>query len=210
MTSLLLPTVYLGGCIAAMSAFSFVYRRVTGVKSVEPWFGYNEEKEQYIALLNSETPVPEHHLRAALLRRSMEAVRRLVHVQQEKPALQQLMRMGSIGDDLWQDFTIAEQETMMELQDIVQEANTYKAGWGQTIFSSAAQMLEHEKQKKLATEMKELKEHEEKQRVQRLKREEEEEARESQRKAKEAKKAEEDLLREEEQASKSKKGKSKK
>lgn len=117
--------------------------------------------------------------------------------------------MGSIGDDLWQDFTIAEQETMMELQDIVQEANTYKPGWGQTIFSSAAQMLEHEKQKKLAAEMKELKEHEEKQRIQRLKREEEEEARESQRKAKEAKKAEEDLLREEE-ASKTKRGKSKK
>lgn len=29
MSSLLLPTVYLGGCIAAMSAFSYVYRRAT-------------------------------------------------------------------------------------------------------------------------------------------------------------------------------------
>jgi translocation protein SEC66 len=28
-TSLLLPTAYLGGCIAAMSAFSYVYRRAT-------------------------------------------------------------------------------------------------------------------------------------------------------------------------------------
>ena len=30
MSSLLLPTVYLGGCIAAMSAFSYVYRRASG------------------------------------------------------------------------------------------------------------------------------------------------------------------------------------
>jgi hypothetical protein len=33
-TSLLLPASYLGGCIAAMSAFSYVYRRATGKRSV--------------------------------------------------------------------------------------------------------------------------------------------------------------------------------
>ncbi|KAI8374458.1 Pre protein translocase subunit Sec66-domain-containing protein [Radiomyces spectabilis] len=160
MHSLLLPTLYLGGCITAMSAFSYVYRRVAGFQPVEPWFPVNTQKQEYIALLNCEIPVPEHHLRASLLRRAMEGVRRLVTIQQEKPALQQLMKTGSVGDDLWRDFIVAEQEIMTELQEISQEAETYKEGWGQTIFSTAAQMLEHEKQKALLVEMKQMREDE--------------------------------------------------
>lgn len=184
-----------------------------GFKSVEPWFGPNVEKEQYIALLNSETPVPEHHLRAALLRRAMEAVRRMVHIQQEKPPLQQLLRMGTIGDDLWRDFSVAEQEVMMELQEIVEEANTYKQNWGQTIFATAAQMLEHEKQKRLREELKELKEKEEKRKAIQDEQDQLEEEREKEKRLEEAKKAEEDLLKMEENEKKNsskKKGKSKK
>ncbi|KAI9250510.1 Pre protein translocase subunit Sec66-domain-containing protein [Phascolomyces articulosus] len=212
MDTLALPALYLGGCIAAMSVFSFVYRRVTGIKTVEPWFSDNNEKEQYIVLLNTEKPVPEQHLRAALLRRAMEAVRRLVQIQQEKPALQQLMRMGSIGDDLWRDFSVAEQQTMMELQEVSQEANTYKSNWGQTIFSTAAQMLEHEKQKVLQQEMKAMKEAEEKRRLMQEKELKLAEEREQERRLKEAKQAEEDLLKmeEEEQKNPSKNNKNKK
>ncbi|ORX62272.1 hypothetical protein DM01DRAFT_1298914, partial [Hesseltinella vesiculosa] len=165
MNSLLLPTLYLGGCVTAMTIFSHFYRKVNGAKEIEAWFPENIAKEQYIALLNCETPVPEHHLRAALLRRAMEAVRRLVQVQQEKPALQQLMRMGSVGDELWTEFTVVEQDIMNELQAVAAEANTYKEGWGQTIFSTAAQMLEHEKQKDLQKEMEQLRVTEEKKRV---------------------------------------------
>ncbi|KAG2195882.1 hypothetical protein INT47_002925 [Mucor saturninus] len=211
MSSLLLPTVYLGGCIAAMSAFSYVYRRATNMTSFEAWFPINVEKEQYIALLNSEPAVPEYHLRAALLRRAMEAVRRLVQVQQEKPALQQLMKTGSIGDDLWREFSAAEQEITAELQEIAMEANTFKEGWGQTIFSTAAQMLEHEKQKQMQTDMKAMLEME----STRKKNEEEREAREQkeneikdgEKRLKEAKKAEEELLRMEEQEKKASKKK---
>ncbi|KAI8980810.1 Pre protein translocase subunit Sec66-domain-containing protein [Pilobolus umbonatus] len=209
MSSLLLPAVYLGGCIAAMSAFSYVYRRASSYQLVEAWFPVNVQKEEYIALLNTEPPVPEHHLRAALLRRAMEAVRRLVQIQQEKPALQQLMKMGSIGDDLWREFNAAEQEMTAELQEIAKEANTFKEGWGPTIFSTAAQMLEHEKQKQMQIDMKNMLEAETK----RKKLEEEREAKEAkeneaklaEKRAKEAKKAEEELLKMEEQQKKSKK-----
>ncbi|EIE91815.1 hypothetical protein RO3G_16526 [Rhizopus delemar RA 99-880] len=132
----------------------------------------------------------------------MEAVRRLVQIQQEKPALQQLMKMGSIGDELWREFNAAEQETTGELQEIAMEANTFKENWGQTIFSTAAQMLEHEKQKKLQQEMKLMLEKE----AELKKRQEEEakenEAREHERRIKESKKAEEELLKMEEQEKK--------
>ncbi|KAI9497895.1 Sec62/63 complex, subunit Sec66, partial [Zychaea mexicana] len=129
----------------------------------------------------------------------MEAVRRLVQIQQEKPALQQLMRMGSIGDDLWRDFSVAEQQTMMELQEVSQEANTYKQNWGQTIFSTAAQMLEHEKQKVLQAEMKTMKEAEEKRKIMQEKELKIAEEREQERRLEEAKQAEKDLLKMEEE-----------
>ncbi|KAI9472408.1 MAG: Pre protein translocase subunit Sec66-domain-containing protein [Benjaminiella poitrasii] len=136
----------------------------------------------------------------------MEAVRRLVQIQQEKPALQQLMKSGSIGDDLWHEFTAAEQEMTAELQEIALEANTFKEGWGQTIFSSAAQMLEHEKQKQMQVEMKAMLEQEtlrkKKEDEREAKEAKENEAREQARRAKEAKKAEEELLRMEEQEKK--------
>lgn len=155
--------------------------------------------------------MPEFHLRAALLRRAMQAVHRLKEVQQEKPALQQLMRMGSIGDDLWRDFSLAEQEVVMELQDIAQEANTYKPNWNQTIFSTAAQMLEHEKQKVLLDEMKTMREDEQKRRELQLEQEEKENQLAGERRMREAKKAEEELLRmEEEEQQKKNKGKSNK
>ncbi|KAJ8656387.1 hypothetical protein O0I10_007954 [Lichtheimia ornata] len=211
MNSLLLPALYLGGCIAAMSMFSYIYRRLTSVKQVESWFPENHDKERYIALLNCDIPVPEFHLRAALLRRAMQAVHRLKEVQQEKPALQQLMRMGSIGDDLWRDFSLAEQEVVMELQDIAQEANTYKPNWNQTIFSTAAQMLEHEKQKVLLDEMKTMREDEQKRRELQLEQEEKENQLAGERRMREAKKAEEELLRmEEDEQQKKNKGKSNK
>lgn len=174
-----------------------------GTQSIEPWFPENVEKEQYIALLNSDSEVPEHHLKAALLRRAMQAVRRVVHVQQEKPALQQLMRLGSIGDDLWRDFSVAEQETMRELQAIAQDANEYKAGWGQVIFTTAAQMLEHEKQKSLQTEMQAIRKVEEKKWATETKRREQEAREAEERRIKEAKKAERELLRMEEEENKS-------
>ena len=132
----------------------------------------------------------------------MADVKRLVHIQQEKPPLNALLRAGTVGDDLWKEFTVAEQETMAELQEVVAEANTYKEGWGQTIFTTAAQMVEHEKQKIILDEMKTRKEEEE--RLAKL--QEERELRETKEKVKtdaekrerEAKKAAEELLKQEE------------
>ncbi|CAO3596796.1 unnamed protein product [Absidia cylindrospora] len=213
MNSLLLPAIYLGGCVTAMSIFSHFYRKLSGLKQIDPWFPENEAKEEYITLLNCETAIPEHHLRASLLRRAMEGVRRLVQVQQEKPALQQLMRMGSVGDDLWTEFTVAEQDIMNELQAIATEANTYKEGWGQTIFSTAAQMLEHEKQKELQKEMVQLRATEEKKRLAQEKRDQQEQQqqteRDAERKQKEMEKAQQELLKMDENEKKQK-GKGKK
>ncbi|KAI9245510.1 Sec62/63 complex, subunit Sec66 [Phascolomyces articulosus] len=162
MTSLLLPTAYLGGCIAAMSIFSHVYRRAKNAKRIEPWFPENQEKEQYIALLNAEPETAEHHLKAALLRRAMEALRRLTVIQEERGGLVDLVRIGYISDDVWRDFEVAQDETVEEIKEVMEEANTYTEEWGKTIFQTARQMLETEKQKEDKKQVELMREREEK------------------------------------------------
>jgi translocation protein SEC66 len=65
--------------------------------------------------------VPESLLKAALLRRATEDVGRVMDMRGAKPALSQLLHRGSVGDDVWQRFLRAEQETEEEIRDVVSE-----------------------------------------------------------------------------------------
>jgi translocation protein SEC66 len=67
--------------------------------------------------------VPESLLKAALLRRATEDVGRVMDMRQAKPALAQLLHRGSVGDDVWQRFLRAEQETEEEIRDVVSEVS---------------------------------------------------------------------------------------
>jgi translocation protein SEC66 len=97
-------------------------------------------------------------LKAALLKRAVEDIQRIVQLRQAKPALQTLLQRGSVGDELWQRFQRAEQEMEIEVKDVVNEvslenpstkhlspihtninpqANAFAPNWGQVIFQSA-------------------------------------------------------------------------
>ena len=65
--------------------------------------------------------MPESVLRAALLRRAVEDIRRIIEVRTAKQACSTLLQRGSIGDDLWQRFLRAEKEMEEELRDVVME-----------------------------------------------------------------------------------------
>jgi translocation protein SEC66 len=65
--------------------------------------------------------VPETLLKAALLRRAMMDVQRVLEIRNTKQALGQLLQRGSIGDDLWQRFQRAEQEMEEEIRDVINE-----------------------------------------------------------------------------------------
>lgn len=84
------------------------------------------QRNVYLSLLHLEpaekTPaVPESLLRAALLRRAVEDIRRIIEIRSAKQALSTLLQRGSIGDDLWQRFLRAEKEMEDELRDVVME-----------------------------------------------------------------------------------------
>ena len=65
--------------------------------------------------------MPETLLKAALLRRAMMDVQRVLEIRNTKQALGQLLQRGSIGDDLWQRFQRAEQEMEEEIRDVINE-----------------------------------------------------------------------------------------
>jgi translocation protein SEC66 len=69
------------------------------------------------------TRVPDSVLKAALLRRAVEDIQRLIQIKQAKQACTSLLQRGSVGDDLWQRFQRAEREMEEELRDVVTEVS---------------------------------------------------------------------------------------
>lgn len=68
--------------------------------------------------------IPAGVIRAALIRRAVEDIRRIIQIRSSKQALTTLLARGSIGDDLWQRFLRAEKEMEDELRDVVMEVCT--------------------------------------------------------------------------------------
>ena len=106
--------------------------------NLAPWFGPHLQRNVYLSLLHMEPEngsekapkVPESVLRAALLRRAVEDIHRIIQIRAAKAACSSLLQRGSIGDDLWQRFQRAEKEMEEELRDVVMEVCAYSLGEG--------------------------------------------------------------------------------
>ncbi|KAK3311263.1 Sec62/63 complex, subunit Sec66 [Chaetomium strumarium] len=144
---LLLPLAYLAVLVGTFMTFSTVYRKRKAMQSANlaPWFGPHLQRNIYLSLLHMEPEegsekapkVPDSVIRAALLRRAVEDIHRIIQIRTAKAACSSLLQRGSVGDDLWQRFQRAEKEMEEELRDVVMEANALVPGWGQIIFQSA-------------------------------------------------------------------------
>jgi len=148
--SLILPAAYCAVVFGSLITFSRLYkkRKATAFATLAPWFPQHLSKDIYLSLLHLEPEpgkekaptVPESVLRAALLRRAVEDIHRIIHIRSAKSACATLLARGSVGDDLNERFVRAEQEMEAELRDVVTEANALAPNWGQTIFQSANEM----------------------------------------------------------------------
>ncbi|KAJ5628318.1 hypothetical protein N7490_010546 [Penicillium lividum] len=161
--SLAVPLAYLGILIGSLATFSSLYRKRKSQKAatLEPWFPAHLQRDIYFSLLHldpsaqkeKKTPaVPESVVKAALLRRATEDIRRVLALRSQKQALSVLLQRGSVGDDLWQRFLRAEKEMEEEVKDVVAEANAYVPNWGQTIFQSANEMIQNDIYRQRMTE----------------------------------------------------------
>lgn len=97
--------------------------------NLAPWFGPHLQRNIYLSLLHMEPEegqekapkVPDSVIRAALLRRAVEDIHRIIQIRTAKAACSSLLQRGSVGDDLWQRFQRAEKEMEEELRDVVME-----------------------------------------------------------------------------------------
>lgn len=97
--------------------------------NLEPWFGPHVQRNIYLSLLHLEPEagqekapkIPDSVIRAALLRRAVEDISRIIQIRTSKQALNTLLQRGSVGDDLNQRFERAEKEIEEELKDVVSE-----------------------------------------------------------------------------------------
>ena len=118
----------------------------TSARVYEPYFPSHPERNAYITLLQKkDPPASDALLKSALVRRAIADVQRLLRIREDKPALQNLLQKGSIGDDLWNSLLSAEKELEAEIMEVVSEANSFAQGWGQVIFPTANEMLANEK-----------------------------------------------------------------
>lgn len=62
-------------------------------------------------------------------------------MREDKQVLASLVKQGTVGDDIWMEFTLSEKELEQEIVEIVAEANTFKEGWGQTILQTASEVV---------------------------------------------------------------------
>lgn len=141
---LLLPVLYLTILIGSLYTFSSVYRKRQLAKAakLEGWFPPHRQRDIYLSLLHIDpqeasaaaggekklSQVPDSVLKAALLRRAVEDIQRIVQLRGAKPPLQNLVQRGSVGDELWQRFQRAEKEMEEEVKDVVNEVGDHHAG----------------------------------------------------------------------------------
>lgn len=150
--SLIVPLIYVVVLFGSLWAFSTIYRQRKASRflffgrhavnstdsltaqsaTLAPWFPPHLQRNIYLSLLhlepeagNEKAPkVPESVIRAALLRRAVEDIHRIIQVRAAKQACSSLLQRGSVGDDLWQRFLRAEKEMEEELRDVVMEVRS--------------------------------------------------------------------------------------
>ncbi|KAK2600250.1 Translocation protein S66 [Conoideocrella luteorostrata] len=169
---LAIPFAYLMVLGGALMTFSSIYRKRKAAESANlaPWFPPNLQRNVYLSLLHMEPEdgkekspkVPDSVLKAALLRRAVEDIDRLIQIKSAKQACSSLLLRGSVGDDLWQRFQRAEKEMEEELRDVVTEANALAPNWGPTIFQSAHEIAANTRLRQRLDEIESQKEAEKK------------------------------------------------
>lgn len=152
--SIYTPLIYVAVVTTAFVAFSIFYRRrrLAKMLNVEPIFGRNYSLELYTSvkdryfdkLLPKEGRPPEKVVKAALLRRGVEAIRRSLKLKENEPVFNKLYQDGLIGDDVFRQFELQNKVQQLELQEIVEECQKFSKEWPAMFFPVAQEICYNE------------------------------------------------------------------
>lgn len=152
---LVLPFAYIATILGTFVVFAKLYHKRQDQKAanLQPWFPPHLQRDVYLSLLHmdeetegEEKPkkVPDSLVRAALLRRAVEDINRIIKIRTAKQSIQTLQERGSVGDELCLRFQRAEKEMEEELREVVIDANALVPNWGQYIFQTANAIASNE------------------------------------------------------------------
>lgn len=152
--SIYTPLIYVGVLLSAFAIFRVLYRRnkISKLAKVEPLFGENHLltlymflKDQYTNPDASNDQKPhEKVMKAALLRRAVEAIRRSLKLKENEPVFTKLYQDGLIGDEVFQNFSLQAKFQELELKEIVADVEQFKQGWSATFFPVAQEICFNE------------------------------------------------------------------
>ncbi|KAI5965845.1 sec66 [Candida pseudojiufengensis] len=152
--SVFTPLIYVGVVLSLFIIFSMTYRkrRVNQFKQIEPIFKenynssiYQQLKSQYTDPNLSKDQKPhEKVMKAALLRRAVEAIRRSMKLKENEAIFNKLYQNGLIGDDMYKQYEFQIKFQELELKEIVAETEQYKKNWSQTFFPLAQEICFNE------------------------------------------------------------------
>ncbi|CAH6718560.1 translocation protein Sec66p [[Candida] jaroonii] len=152
--SVFTPIIYLIILLSCFIAFSIIYRRrtVRNLQKIDPIFEENYPLIMYSILkdqyndpnLSKEQKPHEKVMKAALLRRGVEAIRRSLKLKESESVYKSLYENGLIGDDIFKQYNIQVKFQELEIQEIARDCELYKKGWTANFFKVAQEVCFNE------------------------------------------------------------------
>ncbi|KAJ3162785.1 translocation protein S66 [Geranomyces michiganensis] len=143
------PVLYLTGVGLLFTAY-ITWNRSKARAAVqhahdEGYFPPHTSRTQYNELAEMFSPEDPNGLKllmTSLMKRALTDVQRVFHINEEKAPLQALVNKGTVGEDLLEKLVAAEAELQSEINEVMEEAEMYRSGWGKTIFQEASQIVQ--------------------------------------------------------------------
>lgn len=129
------PLIYVFILVVSLVMFASNYRKKQAKKiSEQPSiFDENDAHDLYFQIkeMSENEKIHEKVLKAALLNRGAESVRRSLKLKELAPQINLLYKNGSIGEDYWKRFETEVKLIELEFKDTLQEAERLQPGWVQ-------------------------------------------------------------------------------
>ncbi|AAS54700.1 AGR210Cp [Eremothecium gossypii ATCC 10895] len=138
------PLIYVSILIVSLMTFANNYRKKKWEERsrLPSIFSEHAARDLYFEVkeLSEREKVHEKVLKAALLNRGAEAVRRTIKLKEFAPHVEVLYKNGSVGDDYWQRYQNEVKLVDYEFKMCIQEAESLQPGWPQLFVTVAKEI----------------------------------------------------------------------
>ncbi|SCW03652.1 LAFE_0G15192g1_1 [Lachancea fermentati] len=131
------PLIYVSVLVISLITFASHYRKKTIKELTElpSIFDESDARDLYFQLKQMKeldnVKVHDKVIKAALLNRGAEAIRRSLKLKESEPQITLLYKNGSVGEDYWKRYQNEVKLVDLEFKETLQEAEMMQPGWAQ-------------------------------------------------------------------------------